>query len=371
MKPKVSVIMPIYNVGKYLQQSLLSVMHQTLKEIEIICINDGSTDSSLNILEYYAKKDSRIKIISTPNLGYGHAMNTGLKEVKGEYIGIVEPDDYIQIEMYEYLYDVAKMMDVDIVKSDFFRFRKRNNKIDLFLQPVADHTENYRKIIEPEKEKECFRYMMNIWCGIYKSTLISENRIRFHETPGAAFQDNGFWFKTLCYCKNIYYVDVPFYMNRRDNPNSSVNNPDNIYCCNEEYKFIREFLRKNSELEKEFMEAYMVKKYQTYMFNIKRIKGEVQKKYIKEISCEWKRDYEEGDLDEQYFNEYEWKQIVQIMENPEQFIIAESSYDNLEEKNRKLQYQIDEIRKSYSYKIGLMLTAIPRKISEVKNRRKR
>ncbi|MEE1442635.1 MAG: glycosyltransferase [Blautia sp.] len=370
MSPKVSVIMPIYNVEKYLQQSLLSVMHQTLKDIEIICVNDGSTDSSLDILQYYAKKDSRIKIISTTNFGYGHAMNIGLREATGEYIGIVEPDDYIQIEMYEYLYDVAKRLNIDIVKADFYRFTRGNNKTDLFFQPVVNHVDNYRKIIEPQKEKICFRYMMNIWCGIYKSDLISKNQIWFNETPGAAFQDNGFWFQTLCYCRNIYYLDIPFYMNRRDNPKSSVNNPDNIYCCNEEYKFIRSFLRKHPELERDFLEGYMVKKYETYMFNINRVNGETLKKYLKFISDEWHKDYLEGDLKEQYFYEDEWKHIVQIMEHPEQFTREKNSYNELEQKNEELQYRIDEIQKSRSYKIGLIITAIPRKIRKIKNRRK-
>lgn len=118
MKPKVSIIMPIYNVEKYLQQSLLSVCNQSLKEIEIVCINDGSNDSSLKILNYFAQKDSRIKVISTNNSGYGHAMNIGIEMSSGEYVGIVEPDDYVNRYMFEYLYDAAKLNGVDIVKSD-------------------------------------------------------------------------------------------------------------------------------------------------------------------------------------------------------------------------------------------------------------
>ena len=93
--PKVSVIIPVYNVEKYLRQCLDSVINQTLKDIEIICVDDGSTDNCPNILDEYAAKDARIKIIHKKNEGYGKAMNVGISHASGEYIGIVEPDDYI------------------------------------------------------------------------------------------------------------------------------------------------------------------------------------------------------------------------------------------------------------------------------------
>ena len=92
--------MPIYNAEPFLRQALDSVVGQTLKDIEIVCVNDGSKDSSLSILEEYAAKDSRIKIIDGPNGGYGHAMNTGMASATGEYIGILEPDDYLISDMY-------------------------------------------------------------------------------------------------------------------------------------------------------------------------------------------------------------------------------------------------------------------------------
>lgn len=371
MNPKVSVIMPIYNVEKYLQQSLLSVIHQTMRDIEIICINDGSTDSSGKILSYYSEKDDRIKIITTLNKGYGHAMNIGLREAKGEYIGIVEPDDYVDTRMFEYLYDTAKLQGTDIVKADFYRFSRGIHGTQKFLQPVANDIRFYHRIVIPQKENDCFRNIMNIWCGIYKREFLDCNNIYFHETPGASFQDNGFWFKTLCYCKRLYYLDIPLYMNRRDNLDSSVHNPGNIYCCNQEYKLIREFLRKNKRLEEKFLEGYMIKKYETYMFNIGRIRGEPLKKYLKDLSEEWKTDYENGDLTEEGFTPFEWNVITQIMREPDKAYEIFSEKKDKEEVNVKiqdLQYQIDEIRKSRSYKIGMLITFIPRKIREIRSK---
>ena len=92
--PQISVIMPVYNVASYLPQCMESVINQTWKDFELICIDDGSTDSSSRILDDYAKKDSRIKVIHKENTGYGSTMNTGLKYAVGEYIAIIESDDF-------------------------------------------------------------------------------------------------------------------------------------------------------------------------------------------------------------------------------------------------------------------------------------
>ena len=119
---KVSVVVPIYNVEQYLRQCLDSVVNQTLKDIEIICVNDGSKDSSLDIIMEYVNKDTRVKVIDKPNSGYGHSMNCGFDMVTGEYIGIVESDDYAELDMFEKLYNCAKENDLDVCKSGFFYY---------------------------------------------------------------------------------------------------------------------------------------------------------------------------------------------------------------------------------------------------------
>ena len=121
-KVAVSVIVPVYNVERYLRQCLDSLRAQTLKEIEIICVNDGSTDGCPGILEEYAKKDSRIRMINKENTGYGDSMNIGIRAATGEYIGIAEPDDYVLPAMYKTLYRAAVSHQCEIVKADFYRF---------------------------------------------------------------------------------------------------------------------------------------------------------------------------------------------------------------------------------------------------------
>ena len=146
-QPKVSVIMPVHNVEQYLEESLESAIKQTLKEIEIICVNGGSTDRSLEILERYAKQDSRIRIISHGDVGLGANMNAGIAAARGEYIGILETDDYIQPDMYETLYRAAKEAHIDFVKSDYESFVDEDGirKFE-YHQTCLDKSDYYKEI---------------------------------------------------------------------------------------------------------------------------------------------------------------------------------------------------------------------------------
>ena len=119
---KVSILMPACNVEKFLRECMDSVVGQTLKDIEIICIDDGSKDSTGDILDEYAEQDDRIKVIHKPNSGYGHSMNVGLQNATGEYVGIIETDDFADPDMFEKLYEVAKRTDADVVKSNYYTY---------------------------------------------------------------------------------------------------------------------------------------------------------------------------------------------------------------------------------------------------------
>ena len=121
---KVSVLVPIYNVEKYLDECLASLAKQTLKDIEIICINDGSTDNSPKILQKYAKKYPNFIVINKQNSGYGDSMNKGLEKATGEYISIVESDDFIESDAFEKLYKLAHETKADIVKANYFYHSK-------------------------------------------------------------------------------------------------------------------------------------------------------------------------------------------------------------------------------------------------------
>ena len=120
--PKISIIVPVYNVENYLKQCMDSLLNQTFSDFELICINDGSTDSCLSILEDYAGRDARIRLISKENEGYGKTMNRGLAEARAPYVGIVESDDFAKPEMFERLYAAMAERPVDLVKCNFYKY---------------------------------------------------------------------------------------------------------------------------------------------------------------------------------------------------------------------------------------------------------
>ena len=205
---KVSIIIPTYNVEEYLEECLESVVRQTLSDIEIVCVNDGSTDSSLEILKRYAERDERIIIVDQPNGGYGKAMNAGMDRATGEYIGIVEPDDYVGLEMYEDLYKVAKENDLDFVKSDFYRFvTSDNGDVNFKYFALSKDPDDYNKVFNPSETPYAMNYVVNTWCGIYRKSFLDEFGIRHNETPGASFQDNGFFFQTFAFGRRAMIID--------------------------------------------------------------------------------------------------------------------------------------------------------------------
>lgn len=239
-KIKVSVIVPVYNAEKYLVQCLDSILAQTLKEIEVVCVDDGSTDSSGEILDQYAGQDERVKVLHRKNRGYGAAMNAGLDAASGGYVGIVESDDCILPEMYRTLYEEAVPERLDVVKSDAF-FWYENIGYRKNTHP-AHLNAYYDRILGDIDRNTFFDFYMNIWTGIYKREFLLCEKIRFHESPGASYQDNGFWLQTLLYCRKAKWISRAFYLYRQDNEASSVKSRDKVFVMAREYEYIEKLL---------------------------------------------------------------------------------------------------------------------------------
>lgn len=313
---KVSILVPVYNVENYLKECMDSLVGQTLKEIEIICINDGSSDSSPSILQEYAVKDNRIRIISQENGGYGKAMNQGLNAARGEYIGIVEPDDYVDPHMFQDLYETASKHDLDFVKADFFRFTRDPQKGDhLEYESLDRSARHYSQIFNPSQTPEAIRFTMNTWCGIYRRTFLEEYHIRHHETPGASFQDNGFFFQTFVYGKRAMLIQHPYYYNRRDNPNSSVKSKEKVYCMNIEYDYIQDILKRDPEIWNRFKYMYWWKKYHNYMFTLNRIDTKFKEEFLVRMGMEYKRAIQLEEIRSGDFTKEEWQQVQLIVKN--------------------------------------------------------
>jgi glycosyltransferase involved in cell wall biosynthesis len=371
---KISIIIPTYNVEEYLEECLESVVNQTLQDIEIICVNDGSVDGSLQILQKYAKQDHRIILIDKENEGYGKAMNIGLDRATGEYIGIVEPDDFVPVYMYGELYQKAVGHDLDFVKADFYRFsRDAKGNMELFYNHLSRNPKDYNHVFCPEECPETLRFIMNTWSGIYRRSFLNEYHIRHNETPGASFQDNGFWFQTFFYGKRAMIMDRPYYMNRRDNPNSSVKSTEKVYCVNAEYDFIRDILMRSPEKWERFKGMYWLKKYHNYNGTLWRIAGEYREEYLLRFSAEFRRGMERHELERERFSALEWERIQQIVNTPhgyyETFVrpvtedeAVRETIRALEARNMKLSAEIRQVRSSWTFRAGKALMYIPRRI---------
>ena len=170
---KISVIVPVYNVEDYLKECLDSIINQTLKEIEILCIDDCGTDNSIDILREYSKKDNRIKIIShKENKGLGPARNTGINEAKGEYISFIDSDDFISKDYYENLYNTAKKYDSDIVNTlniKFYKNKKLRKFIYTFNEKEFESTWNLNDIENVYSDKAIVPY---VWNKLYKTSFL-------------------------------------------------------------------------------------------------------------------------------------------------------------------------------------------------------
>lgn len=322
--PKVSVVIPCYNVEKYLRQCLDSVVKQTLRDIEIICVNDGSKDSTLSIIQEYAAKDERIKIIDKPNGGYGESMNRGFDMATGEYLGIVESDDYADPDMFEKLYACAEKYDLDVVKSGFYYYYSKPDVRNI-PNPIASYITSSRTFCPMTDFKskmemvEFFNIKPTSWSAIYRADFIHGNNIRFNETPGASFQDTSFNFKVWVCAQRVRLMEECFLHYRQDNEASSINNPGKVFCICDEYDEMERFLDVK-QIKKAAAEPVLVRvKFDSYCWNYERLAEPLQAEFIQRFHDDFQRHLIEGTLQKDYFEWYKWDRVHQIIEDPERY----------------------------------------------------
>lgn len=219
--PLISIIVPVYNTEKYLCNCLDSIITQSYNNWEAICINDGSTDDSLNILKKYAEKDKRIKIINQPNRGLSETRNVGIKKVKGDYIMFLDSDDFWHPETLDILINVINQNDYDILS---FSFKKVQNKKYNEVKLKSDIKQiKYKIYTEPLVNfiKRKIKITSVVWNKIYKASLIKD--IEFIKiNPG---EDNIFVFECLAKSKNIAIIKNELYFYNQ-NPTSIMHTSD-------------------------------------------------------------------------------------------------------------------------------------------------
>lgn len=268
-KPRVSIIVPVYNVEKYIERCVNSLRNQTLKDIEIILVDDSSSDSSLEICNRLASEDSRIKVIHKVNEGAGMARNSALKVATGEYIGFADSDDYVNADMFEMLYEKAVQYDSDLVMSgvlfvDGNMFSEKGNCIE---KPYFDTDTHFEKEEELKKLKmgiigstpddtDDSKYGMSIWKNLFRHEIIKENNITFESEREMLSEDALFMVDFISCIKKATGIKEAFYNYCR-----------NEYSISKSYKkdrFEKSLVFVN-ELEKRFGKDIAPDEYQVYI----------------------------------------------------------------------------------------------------------
>lgn len=253
----VSVIMPSLNVVGYIEECIASAVNQTLKEIEIICVDAGSEDGTLEIIERYAQRDPRVRLVKAAFKSYGAQVNLGISLARGRYIAILETDDYVSHEMYEKLYGLAIENDCDYVKCNYYTYWTQEDGVRYKQLRKNFHNDTYynRLIVDPVPKDICIRDLY-LWDGIYKKEFLTYNDITFSETSGAAFQDVGFLFQTSVLGKRVMYVDQAYYFYCTDREGASSNSDKGFLYSFNEYNFVhskyKDLIQKSKDAARAF-----------------------------------------------------------------------------------------------------------------------
>lgn len=316
--PKVSILMPSLNSGAFIRECMESVVTQTLREIEILCVDAGSTDGTLEILREYEKNDPRVRVIVSDKKSMGYQYNLGLDAAAGDYIGMVETDDWVEADAFASLWSAASSHNVDIVAANYYRYY---TKPEVRNQPF----ENlggcpYEQVFCPQEVLQSFAVTPLIWSGIYRRSLLKENNIRFNETPGASFQDTGFHFLVMTAAKTAFFLNNYFYHYRCDNETQSVNSGGKVFCICDETHYFERFLDDHPVEKQRLLKPYMAWKYDKYRWNYGRVAPQFQWEFLVRFREEFLEHREAGLLGEQSLNtavsHVTMKVINELIDNP-------------------------------------------------------
>lgn len=222
--PKVTVIVPVYKVDKYLNQCLNSIVNQTLKELEIIIVDEGDKDRCREIIDYYERTDARVVAPHQKNGGYGASCNLGIEMARGEYLAIVESDDYIEPDMYEAMYYYAKALNADVVKTPYTEFFANGEKHDCRYREQLAASCPKNMCFSVKEFGDLLSVHASLWSGLYKTSYMKQKNIRFVTAKGGAYVDVGFRIDTLVNTDKVAWLDKPGYNYRVDSEGSTTNN---------------------------------------------------------------------------------------------------------------------------------------------------
>lgn len=322
-RPAISVLIPIYNVERYLRQCLDSLRDQTFSDFEAICLNDGSTDRSSAIAHEYAAQDKRFRVIDKPNSGYGATMNVGLDEARGAHIAVLESDDFFYPDALEVLHAAALAHDAQAVKGNFTFYWTEGNRDELHRMVEPDMC---GRAVDTREDTRIFYQKPSIWSGLYRRDFLAANDIRFLETPGASYQDTSFAFKVWASAARATFVENPIVHYRQDNESSSVNSKGKVFCVCEEYAEINRWLDAHADEAHEDGLRLMaqISQYNAYLWNLDRLAPEFKLEFLTRMGDEFRAYEANGTLRMHEWNGWRALNLRMLMDDPEKYLRARS-----------------------------------------------
>lgn len=345
---KVSVVIPVYNVEDFLNECLDSIVNQTLEDIEIICINDGSTDNSLNILNEYAQKDDRFTILSQENGGHAVATNNGMKLAKGEYLYLMDSDDILSLNALEDTYKVAKEKDVDFVifqSTNYYMdtneyIKKENYSMNRLADFVGDKVFNWKDI-----KDYIFTITVTPWSKLYNREFVEKSGAKFPE--GLIFDDNVFFWEVLFSAKRItFHRDYLF--TRRWYSSSSTKAGDKRFIDSLTiYNMVWDVFKKYGTFD-EFKVYLYNTKVKVAHIRFSKIKEEFKELYFEEMKQNFSNLRNDSIFEDFYINLIDRHRnifdFVMNSENHMEYSLKLENYD-LIKKNKKLNKNNKELTK--------------------------
>lgn len=246
--PQITVIMPSYNVADYIEQCIRSVLQQTFYDMEILVIDAGSDDGTVEIIQSFQKQDQRIQLIISEQKSYGYQLNIGIREAHGKYITILDTDDYLSPDSYESLYYAIEGTGYEYVKGTvelFYALSDGSEHKVVFRQFPEEKYQNKEIVLSAKMHPELLLTDNYIWYGIYQADFVK--KMRLHESAGASFQDLGLLLQTQMSANEVKYLDHVVYHYRQDNMKASSHNPKGFCNMLSEYRWAKQFLSEQSD----------------------------------------------------------------------------------------------------------------------------
>ena len=336
MNQLLSVVIPSFNEEGMIPRTaatIAGILEEAGIPYELLFINDGSTDDSLAIIKSYQAADPRFRLLDKSNTGYGDSMNQGIKLARGRYLGILEPDDWLELDAFSRLTQLAEWHRAEVVKANYFKeFATTSSiaskttsttvpapqppKTTKTLKTSEIRPRDTGKLVDPRHDRRVFTFAPAVWSAIYRRDFLLDHHLEFLPTPGASYQDLGFSFKVWTLARRVVLTDAAYYHYRLDNANSSVHSPGKANCVVEEYASIHQFLT-DHHLLTEFGHTAAAAKFRNYHWNLQRLSPDLAQTFYRTMYSELKAAAAAGFLHRADFSPAHWAALQLILKNPD------------------------------------------------------